>query len=115
HLGAEGGEGEGDGPHERLVGAGGALRDHQVGRVRRVGVAVAFAAVVVAGVVVAVLGVDVDVVAAVLPGEQLEALRRTVRVPRVAAAHRRRGGGRGVAEGDVRPRVQRQRPVTAGA
>ena len=63
HLGPERGEGEGHGPHERLVGAGRALRDEQVGRVGRVEVAVAVADAVVAGVVVAVFGIDVEVVA----------------------------------------------------
>ena len=81
------------------------MRKDDVGGVRREQIAVA-AVPIGGGVVVAVLGVQVDVVPAVLPAQPLQALRAAVRLAAVAAALEGRRRGRGIPEGDVRQRLE---------
>ena len=90
HLGPKRRQREGNGLHERLIGAGRTLRGEQVGRVGRIEIAIAVAAAVVAGVVIAMFGIDVDVVVRVMACRESPAPRRAVIAADVAAAVRRR-------------------------
>ena len=101
HLWAEGCESDRNGPHERLIGPGDSLRDEQVRCVGREKVAIAAVSPVVAGPVIPAFRVDVEIVVLVLLGEELDYLCPAIGGARIAAALRRTGGCRRVAEGDL--------------
>ena len=112
HLRPQGRQRQRCGPHERLVRAGRTLRDEHEGRIRGIQVAVTGRAIV-ARLVIAMLGIDVEVVRSVLRIQRPQAARPGVHHAGIAAARRSAGRRQRIPEEHQRHPSQRCRPIHA--